>query len=228
MEKAWLAHCRLSGISPNNRPERERWYRDQVHSCTGYWSTRDVDPDRDYMTLLDRFMLLAGEPQPIIIFGWSDAQNRWFSRAAQEAWTAAFSNGCVEDGVDFLTWLNCILEENGILHHTSMDHEAAFDSVMGSLAVISNDDRMIAHFSEASERRMRWQIKRFMSDLEWLENRSVGWDYISAIWGQSELLPAIDEAPASTLQKVLQMLDTHIRRLCSRNGIRPKDLPSRR
>jgi hypothetical protein len=179
------------------------------------------------MPLVDRFMLLAGEPQPIIISGWTDAQNRWFTRAAEDAWAASISNGAVDDGVEFLDWLNRILAENGVVGHSAGDHRNTFDAVMGALAVISNDDRMMGHFSAAAERRMRWQIRRFMSDLEWLEKRPVGWDYVSAIWGQAGLLPAIEEAPAETLHKVLQMLDTHIRRLCSRNGIRPKDIPGR-
>lgn len=227
VEKAWIAHCRLTGSSPNNKADRDAWYRDQVHSCTGQWSTRDADPERDYQVLLDRFMLLAGDPQPLVVIGWSDSQNRWFSRAAQDAWNVAISSGAIEEGTGFRDWINGILSESGVSDHAAKGKLESFDAVMASLAVIANDERMMTHFSAASERRMRWQIRRFMGDLEWLERRPVGWDYVSAIWTQAELLPALDEAPAATLHKVLMMLDTHIRRLCERAGIRPRDIPSR-
>lgn len=225
--KAWITHCQLTGDSPNNKPAHDAWYRDQVHSCTGQWSTRDVDPNRDFQTLMDRFMMLAGDPQPVLVHGWSDSQNAWFRRAAQDAWNVAISTGSIEEGQTFREWIACILEEHGIKDHSTHSHMGSFDNVMAALGVISGDERLIDHFCQASERRMRWQIRRFMSDLSFLEKRPVGWDYVSAIWAQAELLPTLDDAPAVTLKKVLQMLDTHIRRLCANVWIRPKDLPSR-
>lgn len=227
VEKAWIAHCQLTGDSPNNKPAKDAWYRDQVHSCTGQWSTRDVDPSRDFQPLLDRFMMLAGDPQPLMVHGWTDSQNSWFSRAAQDAWNVAISTGAIDDGQTFREWVSSVLEEHGVKDNSTHGHRASFDNVMAALGVIANDDRLINHFSQAAERRMRWQIRRFMSDLALLSGRAVTWDYVSAIWSQAELLPALDEAPAVTLQKVLQMLDTHIRRMCQEKGIRPKDLPSR-
>jgi len=227
VEKAWITHCQLTGDSPNNKPAKDAWYRDQLHSCTGAYSTRDVDPDMSFQPLVDRFMMLAGDPQPIMVHGWSDAQNVWFARAAQDAWNVSISNGSIEDGTNHRAWVGAILAEHGIRDHSAHGHKQSFDAVMASLGVISGDERLIDHFCQASERRMRWQIARFMSDLSHLENRPVGWDYVSAIWAQSELLPSLEEAPSATLQKVLQMLDSHIRRLCQKAGIRPKDLPSR-
>jgi endonuclease III len=41
------------------------------------------------------------------------------------------------------------------------------------------------------------------------------------------MLPELEDATANQLAKVLAMLDTHIRRLCERRGIRPVELPTR-
>lgn len=223
--KAWTEHCRMSGMSPNNKPAYDCWYRDQVHSAIGVWSTRDADPGRDFVRLLDRFKILAGEPQPVFVQGWSDGQNAWFEREAHKAYAAETSRGATE--LDFTAWLSETLVECKVKSHTAHDRKASFDRVMGYLGTISGDEQVIAHFSEASEIRMRWQIRRFMLDLEYLEKTTVEWSYVQAIWTQSKLLPDINEAPAQTLFKVLQMLDTHIRRLCGRAGIRPKCLPTR-
>lgn len=222
---AWVEHCKLTGTSPNNKPAYDLWYRDQVHSAIGVWSTRDADPGRDFSRLLDRFKLLAGEPQPIIVQGWTDSQVAWFEREAHKAFTAEQSRGATD--TDFRTWVSALLEECGVHGHLAIDRKESFDRVMGFVGTISGDDAVIAHFSEASEIRMRFQIRRYMGDLSHLENRPVEWSYVRAIWTQAELLPDLDEAPAATLAAVLKMLDTHIRRLCRRAGIRPRCLPSR-
>lgn len=225
--KAWIAHCQLSGISPNNRPAKDAFYRDQLHSCIGKWSTRDADPEHDYQTLIDRFMLLAGEPQPVIIEGWSDSQVDWFNKESEKAWDVTRANGFVDEGVTYRSWINSILASHDILNNVATDRKASFDAVMAELGTISGDERMISHFAEATEIRVRFQINRYMSDLSWLTSTPVTWEYVRAIWTQSALLPDLNEAPAETLVKVLQMLDTHIRRRCKEAGIAPKCLPTR-
>lgn len=228
VEKAWLQHCVLMGLSPNNKPAKDAWYRDQVHGAIGVWSTRDADPDRDYQPLLDRFMLLAGDPQVIVVKGWSPSQTEWFTKEAHKSYEAGLRSGLISREVEFNSWACEILESHGIHNHHAPDRRESFDQVMAQLATISNDDHLIDHFSQATEIRARWQISRYMADLEWLEGNSVTWDYVKAIWTQAELLPAsIADAPASTLIKVLQMLDTHIRRICREKGIRPRCIPSR-
>ncbi|MEI6165974.1 MAG: hypothetical protein WCS52_02160 [bacterium] len=227
VEKAWLEHCRLEGLSPNNKPAKETWYRDQVHSATGLWSTRDADPTRDYQTLLDRFMLLAGDPQPIIIKGWTQSQTSWFSKEARKSFDIGRTTGLFPDDLDFNDWVSDLLLSHGIMGHHATDRRESFDKVMAELATISGDDHLIDHFSQATEIRVRWGITQYMSDLSWLEKTPVTWEYVRAIWTQSSLLPDLAEAPSAILIKVLQMLDTHIRRLCKRLEIRPKCLPTR-
>lgn len=222
---AWVEHCKLTGQAPNNKPDHDAWYRDQVHSAIGVWSTREANPERDFNPLLERFKLLAGEPQPIIILGWSNSQNAWFEKEAHKAYMVEESRVSID--ADFRTWASNLLEECGVKGHSSPDRKESFDRVMGYVGTISGDEGVISHFSEASEIRMRWQIRRYMGDLSHLEQRPVDWSYVQAIWKQADLLPCLDDAPAATLVKVLQMLDSHIRRLCGRAGIRPKCLPSR-
>lgn len=229
VEKAWVKHCVLMGLSPNNRPAKDAWYRDQVHSTIGKWSTRDADPDHDYQPLIDRFMLLAGDPQLIIIKPWSDAQNEWANKEAHKAYQIEQVRGSVEPEVPFESYFYAILASHKIDtdHHIAPDKTKSFDAVMAHLGTITGDDRLISHFSEAMEIRVRYQIECFMSDLTWLEGTPVNWDYVRSIWTQAELLPDLAEAPASTLIQVLQMLDTHIRRRCKAMSILPKCLPSR-
>jgi hypothetical protein len=227
VEKAWLAHCRLEGLSPNNRPSKDAWYRDQVHSVTGHWSTRDADPSRDYHTLVDRFMVLAGDPQLIIVKGWSQSQTEWFTKEAHKSFEIGRESGLIDAQIDFFAWATEILSSHGVKDHHAPDRRQSFDKVMAEIATISNDDHLINHFSQATEIRVRWGITQYMSDLEWLEKTPVTWEYVRSIWKQATLLPSLEEAPAATLITVLQMLDTHIRRLCKREGIRPKCLPTR-
>jgi hypothetical protein len=227
VEKAWLKHCVLMEISPNNRPAKDAWYRDQVHSTIGKWSTRDADPNRDYQPLLARFMILAGDPQLIIVKGWSQSQTEWFTKEAHRSFEMGRSNGIIQDDIEFNQWASDILESYGVMAHHAPDRRESFDRVMAELATISGDDHLIDHFSKATEIRVRWGITQYMSDLEWLMKTPMTWDYVRSIWKQADLLPSLEEAPAVTLIKVLQMLDTHIRRHCKEREIRPKCLPNR-
>ncbi|NCC52821.1 MAG: hypothetical protein EOM20_16620 [Spartobacteria bacterium] len=82
--------------------------------------------------------------------------------------------------------------------------------------------------SNSEERRIFRRLRMFMKDLEWLEKEPVTWDYIRGIYKQAGMLPErMRDTPAETLRKVLQMLDTYIRKICREYGIRPRELPSR-
>jgi len=227
VQKAWLEHCRLYEVSPNNRPAYDAWYKDNLHSTIGHWSTRDADPSRDYQPLLNRFMLLAGDPQVIVVEGWSASQSEWFTKEAHKSYEAGRSSGFIQDGIELSEWATSILESHGVLNHHSPDRRVSFDKVMAELATISGDDHLIDHFAQATEIRVRWGITQYMSDLEWLEQQPVTWDYVRAIWKQATLLPNLEEAPAATLITVLQMLDHHIRRRCKALKFSPKCLPTR-
>lgn len=103
-----------------------------------------------------------------------------------------------------------------------------FDRVMLHFAIIANDEYWITRTTSSGERRMMYQIKRYMRDLAWLEKEKITWEYIRGIYKQSGQLPSrLSNCPAATLRKLLAMLDTHIRRICKDYGIRPCELPTR-
>lgn len=105
-----------------------------------------------------------------------------------------------------------------------------FDELMLHFGAIAMDIGVLNKYSAGEERRVRWQIRRYMVDLAWLEQRQVDWNYVEGIYHQSQLgcphCPWSD-APASMLIKVLQMLDTYIRRLAAKHHIRAMQLPTR-
>lgn len=226
VDAAWLAHCRLEGCSPNNKPAKDAWYRDQVHSACGVWSTRDADPKRDYPVLLERFQLLSGEPQPVYEPEWTPAQSARFHDLAAAAWEAERLRGAVEPGIEYERWLHAQYAAARVQPGRA-SRKQGFDRMMGILAVAANNEYWMERTAGADETRYRYQIRRFMRDLEWLRGETVTWDYVRAIYDQSQMLPDLDDAPAATLELVLSMLDTHIRRLCRERDLRPMCLPTR-
>jgi hypothetical protein len=226
VNRAWLAQCESTHVPPNNRTAKDVWYREQIYSSTGgrIRSTRDAT-QRELNDLIERFQLLSGPSATPRISGWSDAQNLRFADLAEAAWQTVCRDGYQGD---FDAWLDEILFSAGVENREAPGRKESFDRTMAHLAVIANDRYWLQHTAEAAEVRMRWQIRRFMGDLEWLQKRDVDISYVQAIWRQAQLQPdSMDEAPASILAKALAMLDTHIRRLCKDYGIRPMELPSR-
>lgn len=108
-----------------------------------------------------------------------------------------------------------------------MNRTDDYDKIMFELAILANDDRQIAYFSAAAERRIGYIIKKqFLPDLEYLEQTSIDWKYIQGICKQMHVPDNINDCPAELLLKVLWALDTHIRRLARKAGIELIDLPS--
>jgi hypothetical protein len=224
VDRAWGDHCTLSGTPLNSNAAKDRWYRDQLWSCCGIRSTKEATP-RQQRELLDRFSLLSqagGRPE---IDGWTTVQNMRFTELAQAAWRKVCADGYRGP---FGPWLDQLLDSAGVVCRHAADRRESFDKVMAGLAVIAQDAYWIHRTAEAAEIRMRWQILRYLGDLEYLTKTPHTWDYVRGIWYQSAQVPSdIDDAPADFLRKVLAILDTHVRRLCRDYGIRPADLPSR-
>jgi len=231
VDRAWLAQCELTGTAANARQAKDRWYREQLRAATDgkITSTKQIrdgaDPDAGYNLLLAHFKAPAG-PGPVEpVAGWTDAQNAWYARLARNAWHAARERG---DTRTFAEWLDAQLDEVKTGYRKVRSRRGGFDRVMGHLAVVAGDIRAIGHFSQAAETRMRWQLERFLKDINYLTKTDHDWSYVQSIYKQSKQLPAdINDVPVATLQKVLAMLDTHIRRLCHDYGIRPCELPNR-
>jgi hypothetical protein len=215
---AWVAQCRQSGSAPNDRAAQDRWYREQLMSACQIASTKDATGEQ-MAVLLDHFQTLADAHQCPWIEGWTDSQNKHFSALARAAFHAA------APASEFPEWIDALLASAGILEHFSTNKVKSFDAVMSNLAIMAYDLFWIERTSGAPEIRMRHVIREKMAVLAELLKRPVDWSYVTAIWTQAALLPSIDDAPAGTLRKILQMLDTHIRRVQDRPPVQQSECP---
>lgn len=119
------------------------------------------------------------------------------------------------------------LDTTGKFSIKEMNKTSDFDAVMLELSIIAEDIFWINRLSCAAERRIRYIIeKQFLPDLEVLEQQKIGWAYIKGICDHMNVPNNIQDCPAEQLIKVLQALDTHIRRLARKAGIEIIDLPS--
>lgn len=233
VDKAWAAHCAATGHDPKSKSGKDCWYREQLSAATeGRIHSTKTATEEDYAILLHRFGLLVPK-LPCAIRGWSDAQNQRMHELAAKAW----SRVPADPGETFVSWLKMMILDSGVHEVLPGDllrapglysgKREGFDQVMAALAVVADDQYWLDRTAAAAEIRMRWQIRQFMIDLEWLTERTVTWEYVRSIYAQADLSPTIDDAPAKTLRKVLAMLDSYIRKLCAQRDLKPMYLPSR-
>jgi len=119
------------------------------------------------------------------------------------------------------------LQATGCYSIKEMNQTTDFDKVMLELAIIGHDTYWIDRLSASAERRIRWVIeKQFIPDLEFLLKEPISLSYIKGIAQQAGLPTDFMDCPARDQVRILQMVDTHIRRLAKRDGIELIDLPS--
>ena len=249
VEAAWKNHAGLLGVSTTDKSERDAWYRDNLWAACRIKSSKDAS-DRQRRALLAWFAKAYGAsteireraPAPVTPFpaiqGWSSAQSAAFWKLAQAARRAAAQWQPETSGGSLEGWIAERLggapvgarktDGGAWILGTSTD---GFDTAMSALAVDAGDMYWIERTSAASERRLRFQIDRFMADLSWLVGEPVGWSYVEGIYSKinsrATLPGSMDDCPAKILASVLQVLDTQIRRLCSRMSVRPCLCPTR-
>lgn len=129
----------------------------------------------------------------------------------------------------YRAWYEGILEEaTGKTTTKDLSGARDFGEVLLAFAQASGDERLIRDLAEDEEHRHRWVLRMLAVDISYLRGEVVGWEYVRALYGQSKLPPGeFEDCPADLLKKVIQMLDTQIRRECSRAEIRPCELPRR-
>lgn len=231
VKAAWLRLCDETGTAPNNTGAYDLWYRQRLHDLTGglIHSTKGISAKLQ-QHLIDQFKGIVDHKPRIPIYGWSDSQVVRFHELATAAWTAAVIDGTIQQ---FVPWTEAVLKR----HRRSMidgawympNKKLSFDTIMADLAVIANDTYWIKRTAEQGEIRLRYQLRRYLVDLDFLTKTTHTWQYVQGIYKQSGILPdSIDDCPAEILWKVVAMLDTHIRRICKAFNIRPMDLPTRR
>jgi len=107
-----------------------------------------------------------------------------------------------------------------------MNQVEDFDLIIMELAIIAEDYYWINRLSTAAERRLRHVIQWFIYDLEYLKKEQITWDYIKGICKQAGIATGLMDCPAEHLAKVMQMVDTHVRRMAADQEIVRADLPS--
>ena len=126
-------------------------------------------------------------------------------------------------------WYEAILTDSvGATSTKELSGAKDFGKVLLAFAVEAGDESLIRDLAEDEEHRHRWVLRMLACDLSFLRVEVVGWEYVRSIYGQSKLPPGdFDDCPAEMLQRVIQMLDTQIRRECKRIGIAPIQIPRR-
>ena len=126
-------------------------------------------------------------------------------------------------------WYEAILTDSvGATSTKELSGAKDFGKVLLAFAVEAGDESLIRDLAEDEEHRHRWVLRMLACDLSFLRVEVVGWEYVRSIYGQSKLPPGdFDDCPAEMLQRVIQMLDTQIRRECKRLGIAPIQIPRR-
>ena len=248
VEAAWNNHSGLYGVSTADREERDSWYRDNLWAACRVRSTKDAT-EMQYVALIGWFRhLVPGEeakaPQGnverlpgISVHGWTAAQTGVFLKLAKTAHAAAYAREDHGADAPLEAWLEIKMLEacrphpihgpDGLWYLGG--RKDGFDRAMGLLAVIAMDRYWIDRTAEGTEVRLRWQLDRFLTDLSWLEGKPADWDYVLGIHKQSHNgLPAkMEDATSVQLFDILQILDTQVRRLCRKYGLRPCCCPTR-
>ena len=230
VKAAWRRECEASGTAPNNKPAYDIWYRQTLHEITqGRIHTTKGISDKMQRHLIDQFKGSSTPPASVPIHGWSEGQIARFHELARSAWQAAVIDGT---HLQFIPWTEAVLKR----HKRQIIDDAwympnkklSFDTIMADLAITANDSYWINRTAEQGEIRLRYQLRRYLVDLDHLTKTTHTWEYVRGIYKQAQILPnKVEDCPADILWKVLAMLDTHIRRLCFDLDIRPMELPTR-
>ena len=68
VQKAWLAHCARSGKDPENKSEKDQWYRKQLVENFGFYTTKQARSASDVDRLCLHFATIAGDEKAISYF----------------------------------------------------------------------------------------------------------------------------------------------------------------
>ena len=214
VRRAWETVCAARHSDPGDRSAHDAWYRNSLRDIAGIDTTSGASPAQ-LETLIEAFTALCGlqvEPPIVVtIYGWTPSQCGQFNRLVGKAWRVTQSRVAID--VSFESWVDSHLSSAGLKDRFAPDRTESFDTAMAAFAVIVGDEYWITRTAFASEIRMRWVITNLLVTLSDLTGQSCDWSYARGIYSQMSLPLTIDETPAQLLWKVLQALDTHVRRL---------------
>jgi len=152
----------------------------------------------------------------------TDAQRVKFFKLARAAYARESPTAPFDE------WRRAEMEAAGMPDSVSkVDRVWGYDGLMLHFAKLAFDIGAIGYFTSAAERRLRWVLDGLATDLQWLQKTGVDEAYIKGIYRQAGMMPAdFSDAPAQRLWQVLQIMDTRIRSLCGRDGIKLMMLPT--
>jgi hypothetical protein len=213
-------------MDTSNRQAKDDWYRDLLWSTCKIRTSKDADARAFRLLVSTLKQLSQAEPPKPELIGVTDAQNRIFQMLVAKAWQCHCRHHA--DDESFHHWLDRHLSSIGIVDRTVTDKVGTFDTVLHLLATLARDLYWIDRTSQCAERRLRYQIRLKMSQISDVTKQPCNYEYVSAIYRQANLMPiALEDATTVSLFKLLQMLDTHLRRLQSRREISQLDVPER-
>lgn len=148
--------------------------------------------------------------------GFNGGQEYHYRPLVRRAWLAhcareGISPAC--DGAHEDWYRKNLVDAIGKYSTSKANQTDDFDYAMLRFATIANDTYWMERATSSAERRVKWCINEKMQSLTLLEQRAVDWNYVVGIFDHMRLAPEMDDCPAELLRKVLQALDTHIRRL---------------
>ena len=151
-------------------------------------------------------------------------QRTAFFKLFNDAWTVSGF------GLDREAWRKKEMAEAipGLASTKQVTSQEAFDTLMLHFAHLAQDADAILHYAVAEERRLRHILAALSADFEFLRGQGFNDAYIAAIYHQAGA-PAyntIDDIPAGKLRLIVQIADSHIRKLRKAARLEPWQLPS--
>lgn len=138
---------------------------------------------------------------------WSLFNRAWIAHAARKGINRKSAEAAT-------AWRHGILEKITGQSSTKFLTQDDFDSVMLQLAIEACDEREIAYWAVATERRLRYLIRQLLNDMGELDaSRTYDWSYVESCYSQANFPLTLDDAPAELLRPIYQMLFIHRRRL---------------
>ncbi len=151
------------------------------------------------------------------------AQRNAFFRLAAKAWCKAGSGPSRE------AWRRAeMVNALGVKSTSLVDRRGAYEILMLHFAALAQDFDAAAYWSTAAERRLRWVLDAIAADLAMLKDRGIGDAYMEGIYRQAGApdYATIGDVPAEHLYLIIQIADSHVRKLRRAARLDPSDLPS--
>jgi hypothetical protein len=116
----------------------------------------------------------------------------------------------------------------GLTSTKALRDSADFDALMLHFATLAQDADTIKYYAAAEERRHRHILRAVEADLTFFRNEGFNDAYFEAIYKQAggATYRTLDDIPAQHLRLIVQIADSHVRKLRRAADLEPWQLPS--